>query len=170
VEKSRHVRLNAILRRKIVKKFFLVFLVLLAGMAGLSAAPLRPGGGNDAPLMVMPQGDMAVSIAASGVPAPMRPGGVFVSAQESAFTQDLELICLWFEQYREGLLTADEFKTLAAGRVAVMYMRDQAGIERMRSLAEKMRQKADPLFMYRELDLGIQMPISLALAGFSLLC
>jgi hypothetical protein len=45
---------------------------------------------------------------------------------EAAFTQDPELICLWFEQYREGLLSANDFKAMVADRITVMYMRDQA--------------------------------------------
>jgi hypothetical protein len=49
LEESRHVRLNVILRRKNVKKFFLVFLVLLVGLSGLSAVPLWPGGADDTP-------------------------------------------------------------------------------------------------------------------------
>jgi hypothetical protein len=35
----------------------------------------------------------------------------------------------------------------------------------MRALAEKARKKVDRLFMYRELELGIQRPISVAPAG-----
>jgi hypothetical protein len=114
-----------------VKKLFLVFCVLLAGMTGLSAAPLRPGGGNDAPLMVIPQVDITLSIA-----APVTPAMTFVIVHESAVAQDLELICLWFGQYQEGLLTADEFTTLVAGRAAVMYMREQTteAIRRIASL------------------------------------
>jgi hypothetical protein len=78
--KSRHVRLNDILRRKIMKKLFLVFFVLLMGMSGLSVAPPEQGGDNDTPQMVMPQADIAAFIAAPGVQAPMRSGGVFVTA------------------------------------------------------------------------------------------
>jgi hypothetical protein len=56
---------------------------------------------------------------------------------KDAFTQDLELICLWSDQYRQGLLTQDEFKTLVAGRITVMYMRGQAieDIQRIAILA-----------------------------------
>jgi hypothetical protein len=121
-----------------VKKLFLVLLVLLVGIIGLSAAPLRPGGGDDAPLIFIPQENMAV-FTAPGMPAPMRPAMTFVIAQDNkaTFAQDLELICLWFEQYREGLLTANDFKTLVAGRITVMHMRGQAieGIQRTISLA-----------------------------------
>ncbi|MDR1072170.1 MAG: hypothetical protein LBL45_00630, partial [Treponema sp.] len=49
--------------------------------------------------------------------------------------------CLWADQYKAGLLTHDEFKTLVAGRIVVMYMRDQTRSEGMRSLAEKTRKK-----------------------------
>jgi hypothetical protein len=135
-----------------VKKLFLVFLVLLAGVAGLSAAPLRPGGGNDAPLMVMPQEDMAVSIAASGIPVLMQPGGVFSMVQESAFTRDLELICLWADQYREGLLTREEFETLVAGRIRYLFS--------MFPVQDKCR----------NLSTTLQRIGSLAPAGYPLLC
>jgi hypothetical protein len=56
----------------------------------------------------------------------------FVMARDNktAFVQDLELICLWFERYREGLLTANDFKTLVAGRITVMYMRARANYKR----------------------------------------
>jgi hypothetical protein len=50
-----------------------------------------------------------------------------------------------------------------------MYMRDP-GVEGMKSLAEKSRKKVDRLFVYRELELGIQKPISLAPAEYPLLC
>jgi hypothetical protein len=109
-----------------MKKLFLVLLVLLVGMTGLSASPPQPGGADDAPQVIMPLTDSPVSIAVPGMPAPMWRGGVFVS-------QDIELICLWADQYREGLLTGDEFKTLVSGRITIMDMRDQVGS--MRSLA-----------------------------------
>jgi hypothetical protein len=115
-----------------MKKFFLVLLILLAGISGLSAAPLHPGGGNDTPL------------------------------HETAFTQAVDLICLWSDQYRQGLLTQDEFRTLATGRIALA-VRDylaishlKAGAESMRSLAEKTRKNVDRFFIYRERELGIQ--------------
>jgi hypothetical protein len=74
----------------------------------------------------------------------------------------VELICLWADQYQAGLLSPDEFKTLVAGRIAVMYMRHPTRSEGMYALAEKARKKADRLFMRRELALGIQRPISVA--------
>jgi hypothetical protein len=172
-----------------VKKLFLVFLVLLVGMAGLSAAPPKSGGINNTPQMVMPQ---AVSIAVSEKQEPIsgscfRINTVFcqptlslspilfvdfITAPDNttAFTEDIELICLWADQYRQGLLTQDEFKVLVAGRIGVLFMRDQVGIEGMKSLAEETRKKVDRLFMYRELELGIQGPTSLALVEFPLLC
>jgi hypothetical protein len=105
-----------------VKKLFLVFLVLLVGIAGVSAAPPRPGGADNAPQLIMSLADTA------------------------AFTEAIALICLWFDQYRERLLTENEFKTLVAGRIAVMYMREQAVINRVQRIA------------------------SLTLVGFPLLC
>jgi hypothetical protein len=127
------------MRRKNVKKLFLVFLVLLVGMAGLSAVPLRPGGGDETPQSVIPQVDITVSIPAPEMPAPMWLTVGFITAQadEAAFTEDIELLCSWSEQYREGLLTGNDFKTLVSGRIAVMYMREQAlkGIRRIASLA-----------------------------------
>jgi hypothetical protein len=127
------------MRRKNVKKLFLVFLVLLVGMAGLSAAPLRPGGGDITPQIVIPQADITISIPAPEMPAPMWLTVGFITAQDdgAAFTEDIELLCLWSEQYREGLLTGNDFKTLVSGRIAVMYMREQAlnGIQRVVSLA-----------------------------------
>ncbi|MDR0723480.1 MAG: hypothetical protein LBF75_11965 [Treponema sp.] len=39
------------------------------------------------------------------------------------FTQAVELICLWSDQYRQGLLTQDEFKTLVAGRIVITIIR-----------------------------------------------
>ena len=109
-----------------MKKFFLVFLVLLVGMAGLSAAPPQPGGAVDTPQEVILQVDSTASFMDPGIPVPMRPGGVFATAQgdDVAFTEAIELICSWFDQYREGLLTETDFKTLAAGRITVMYMRE----------------------------------------------
>jgi hypothetical protein len=122
-----------------VKKLFLVLLVLLAGIAGLSAAPLRPGGGDEAPLSFIPREGTAIAFAAPGIPEAVRPATVFVVAQDNkaAFARDLELICLWFGQYQEGLLSANDFKTLVAGRITVMYMRGQAieDIQRMAILA-----------------------------------
>jgi hypothetical protein len=163
-----------------VKKLFLVFLVLPVGMAGLSAAPPGSDGVNDTPQVVMPQ---AVSIAVSEIQAPISGSCIrintvfcqpalsfspilfvdFITAPDNttAFTEDIELICLWADQYRQGLLTQDEFKTLVAGRI-VIAARDYSVISRlktdtngMRSLAEKTRIKVDRLFMYRELQLGI---------------
>jgi hypothetical protein len=46
------------LKEKDVKKLFLVLFVLMVGMAGLSAAPLRSGRGDDASQMVMPLEDV----------------------------------------------------------------------------------------------------------------
>ena len=122
------MRFNGILRREIVKNSFLFFLVLLGGMTGLSAVSSEEGGGDNTPQMIIPQVDITVSIATSVMPAPMRPGVVSVMANKNnkaAFTQDIELICLWFDQYREGLLTANDFKTLVAGRITVLYMKEQ---------------------------------------------
>jgi hypothetical protein len=170
-----------------VKKLFLVFLVLLVGMAGLSAAPPGSDGVNDTLQVVMPQ---AVSIAVSEIQAPIsgsyfRINTVFyqptlslspilfvdfITAPDdaTAFTEDIELLCLWGEQYQEGLLTANDFKTLVADRIAIV-AHDYSAISRlkintgsMRSLAEKTRIKVDRLFMYRELQLGIHGPTSLA--------
>jgi hypothetical protein len=141
------------LRRKIVKKLFLVFLVMLVGMAGLSAAPPGEGWADDAPQVVVPQADSTASIRAPGMP--LLPGGGFDMAQA------VELICQRSDQYRQGLLTQDEFKVLVADRVTVMYMKNQAGIGGMKPLAEKTKQKADRFFMYRELRLGIHRPASL---------
>jgi hypothetical protein len=128
------------MRRKNVKKLFLVFLVLLVGMAGLSAMPPpRPGGGDVTPQIVIPQVNITVSIPAPEMPAPMWLTVGFITAQadESAFTEDIELLCSWSEQYREGLLTGNDFKTLVSGRIAVMYLREQAlkRIHRIVSLA-----------------------------------
>jgi hypothetical protein len=74
----------------------------------------------------------------------------------------VELICLWADQYQAGLLTPDEFKTLVAGRIAVMYMRGPTRSEGMYSLSAKARAKVDRFFMRRELELGIQRPINVA--------
>jgi hypothetical protein len=131
-----------------VKKLFLVFFVLLVGMAGLSAAPSREGGVNDTPQAVIPQADSTASIRAPGVWMPLLPGGGFDMAQA------VDLICLWSDQYREGLLTQDEFKVLVAGRIDVLKM----GALGMRALAEETRIKVNRRFMYREWELGIQPP------------
>jgi hypothetical protein len=134
-----------------VKKLFLVFLVLLVGMAGLPAAPPGEGGVNDTPQVVIPQAD-------------------------DAFTRAVDLICLWSDQYWQGLLTRDEFKVLVAGRI-VIAAHDYSATSRlktdtngMRSLAEKTKQKVDRLFMSRELQLGIHGPTSLAPDEFPILC
>jgi hypothetical protein len=86
--------------------------------------------------------------------------------------QAVELICLWSDQYREGLLTQDEFKVLVAGRIAIT-VHDYSAISRlktgtngMRALAEETRIKVDRHFMYREVELGIRGPASLVLVGF----
>jgi hypothetical protein len=144
-------------RKEMVKKLFLVFLILLTGMAGLSATPPRPGGADDAPQMIMPLADSTVSTTAPGVSAPMRPGGIFVvQGNDAAFTEAIDLICLWFDQYQEGLLAENDFKTLVAGRIAVMYMRNQAPDRGMKALAEKTRAKVDRLLLLQELKLGIR--------------
>jgi hypothetical protein len=147
------------MRRKNVKKLFLVFLVLLVGMAGLSAMPPpRPGGGDVTPQIIIPQADIAISIPVPGEQEPISGSysGInavfcqpalylsptlfvdFATAQDNkaAFTEDIELLCSWSEQYREGLLTGNDFKTLVSGRIAVMYMREQAlkGMPRIVSL------------------------------------
>ena len=155
-----------------VKKLFLVFLVLLVGMVGLSASPPSPGGADDAPQMVLPLADTAAFAAVPGVPAPVRPGGVFATAQgdDVAFTEAIELICSWFDQYREGLLTENDFKTLVAGRITVMYMREQADGVVMRALAKKTREKTGRSFLLYELKLGIKRIGSLAPGEFPLLC
>ena len=154
-----------------MKKLFLILLVLLVGMTGLSAAPPVEGGADDALQIIMPQADITVFTAVPEMPEPMRPGGIFVAqGNEAAFTQDLDLICLWSDQYREGLLSRDEFKTLVAGRIAVMYMRDQAGDGGMRALAKKTRERVDRYFYSRELKMGIRKATSLDTAGFPLLC
>jgi hypothetical protein len=151
-----------------VKKLFLVFLVLLVGMSGLSAAP--PGDGRADITPQTPHADSAASIGAPGVWMPLLPGGGFDMAQA------VELICQWSDQYRQGLLTQDEFKVLVAGRIAIA-ARDYSAISRlktdtngMRSLAEETRIKVDRRFMYRELELGIRGPTSLAPADFPRLC
>jgi hypothetical protein len=147
-----------------VKKLFLVFFVLMAGMAGLSAAPPRPGGADDAPQI--PLTDSIVFI-----PASMRPGGIFVAlGNDAAFTEAIGLICLWVDQYQAGQLTGDELKTLAAGRITVMYMRQQVNDGGMRPLAEKTRAKVDRFFLSQELKLGIRRVSSLDPAEFPLLC
>jgi hypothetical protein len=110
-----------------VKKLFLVFLVLLVGMAGLSAAPPGEGWADDAPQPVMLQEGSAASIASPGVQA------------------DVELIYRRADQYRQGLLTQDEFKVPAAGWIDVL----KIGTGGMWPLAEKTKQKVDRFFAYR---------------------
>jgi hypothetical protein len=156
-----------------MKKLFSFMLILLlgAGLFGLPAIPLHPGGDN-APLIFMPQENMA-TFTAPGTPAPMRLTMTFAMDQkhEAAFAQAVDLICLWSDQYRQGLLTQDEFKTLVAGRIVIAF-RDyfaishlKAGTEGMRSLAKKTRTNVDRLLIYRELELGIQRPTSLTPGG-----
>jgi hypothetical protein len=176
--KSRHARLYHILRRKIVKKLFLVFLVLLVGMSGLSAAPPGQGGVNDTPQVVMPPGEQEpISGSCFGINAVICQPTLslspilfvdFITAMDNvtAFTEDIELLCQWSDQYRRGLLTQNEFKVLVAGRIDVLKMSALG----MRSLAEETRIKVDRRFMYRELQLGIQGPTSLATVEFPFLC
>jgi hypothetical protein len=161
-----------------VKKLFLVLLVLLVGIAGLSAVPLRPGGSDDAPLIFTPQEDTAIAFRAPGTPAPMWPAMTLVMARdhEAAFARAVELIGLWSDQHRQGLLTRDEFKTLVTGRI-IITLRDysttsylKADMGSMRFLAEKTRKNVDRLLMYRELELVIKRPISLAPVEYPLLC
>jgi hypothetical protein len=100
--------------------------------------------------MIIPQVDSTISIVTSGMPAPMRQGGIFVAqGNDAAFTEAIDLICLWAGQYRAGLLTDNEFKTLVSGRIAVMYMREQVNNGGMRFLAEKTRAKTDRSFLLR---------------------
>ena len=155
-----------------MKRFFLVLLVLLAGTAVLSAGPPRPGGASDAPQMIMSLADGAVSIEAPGMSGSMLPGGgVVAQDNDAAVTEDIDLICLWAYKYLAGLLTEDEFTTLVAGRIAVMYMRDQADVTGgMRSLAKKTKEKADRFFLLQELKLGIIRIGRLAPDEFPLLC
>ncbi|MDR1218647.1 MAG: hypothetical protein LBK73_03445 [Treponema sp.] len=75
--------------------------------------------------------------------APFQSGGGDDASQMAMPLEDVELICLWAGQYKAGLLTHDEFKTLVAGRIVVMYMRDQTRSEGMGALAEKTRKKVD---------------------------
>jgi hypothetical protein len=137
---------------KDVKKLFLVFLVLLVGMSGLSAAPPGEGGAGDTSQVIIPQADISAFIAAPGVQAPM--------------LLDVDLICLWADQYRQGLLTQGEFKTLVVGRIDIL----KTDTNGMNSLVEKTRQKVNYLLMHREVELGIRGPTSLAPGGFPLLC
>jgi hypothetical protein len=126
---------------KDVKKLFLVFLVLLVGMSGLSAAPPGDSGVDDTPQIV-------------------------AQADSAAVTQAVDLICLWAHRYRQGQLTQDQFMILVAGRIDIL----KTDANGMKFLAEKTRQKVDRLLMYRELQLGIRGPTSLAPDGFPLLC
>ena len=73
-----------------------LFLVLLVGMTGLSAAPPGEGGGDNTLQMITLRVDITASIAAPVMEAPMRPGGFFATSQgnDAAFTQDLDLMCL----------------------------------------------------------------------------
>jgi hypothetical protein len=123
------------LRRKNVKKLFLVLLALLVGMSGLSAAPPGEGGVDSTLWIGIPQVNIALWDVAPGIPAPIRPGGVLTATlNKTPVTQDLKLICLWLGQYQEGRLAANDFKTLAAGRITVMYVSGQT-IEAMQLIA-----------------------------------
>jgi hypothetical protein len=131
-----------------MKKLFVLFLCLAAAVGFIWAGAVRPPGIPE--LLGYGAGCEAVT-----------PDTVLAVASLEA----AELICLWADQYQAGLLTQDEFKTLVAGRITVMCMSGrQTGIG-MKALAEKTRKKVDRLFMYRELELGIQRPISVAPAG-----
>jgi hypothetical protein len=163
-------------RREKMKKLFPFMLILFlgAGLFGLPAIPLRPG--SNAPGSVLLRED--ISDAALKAPAGVLVNDrlPYLSFSEIAFIRAVDLICLWSEQYREGLLTRNEFKVLVAGRVALAvrsypsgsYRKAEAGS--MRFLTEKARKNTDRLLMYRELEMGIKKPISLALSGGPLLC
>lgn len=134
-----------------MKKLFLVFLILLVVIAGLSAAPPREGGGDNTLQMIIPRVDITVSIAVPVMSATMRSEWVFVTANSNkvAFAQAIDLICFWSDQYRNGLLAEDDFKTLVAGRIIVLYMMEQIPIDRtggMRIRATETRKKIDSQF------------------------
>jgi hypothetical protein len=95
-------------RRKIVKKLFLVFLILMVGLVGLSAIPNRPGGGREAPQSILPQDGVQHSTAMSVTPLyvreriqkavaaarlyrPDNTGGMRALARETAQKVDREL-------------------------------------------------------------------------------
>jgi hypothetical protein len=143
--KSRHARFKIILEGS-MKKLFVLFLCLAAVAGFVWAEDYRPPG---APALEM----TGYGVGCEAVV----PDTVLAVASLEA----VELICLWADQYQEGLLKQGEFKTLVAGRIAVMRMRDQTLSEGMKALAEKTRKKVDRLLMCRELKLGIQHPGSL---------
>ena len=129
-----------------MKKLFVLFLCLVAVAGFVSAGAVHPSG-VPAPEVLPGYGvgycavtpDTALVAETYGLPDQI----LIVSD----FTQDIDLICLWSDQYREGLLSRDEFKTLVAGRIAVMYRRDQADkTGGMRALAKKTMEEVDRFF------------------------
>jgi hypothetical protein len=122
-----------------MKKFFsfAVILLLGAGLFGLPAIPLHPGG--DAPGLIMAEADIPeVKPAASTEAVFLSDGQVsYLPGNEAFYGKSARLICGWFEQYQAGLLSPEEFMTLINGRITVMYMRGQAieDIQRITSLA-----------------------------------
>ncbi|MDR2742247.1 MAG: hypothetical protein LBB98_08875, partial [Treponema sp.] len=66
---------------------------------------------------------------------------VIAKNHEVAFTQAVELICLWADQFRQGLLTQDEFKTLVAGRITIT-LRDYLTASHLKEGAAGMRSLA----------------------------
>jgi hypothetical protein len=133
-----------------MKKLLLLFLCMAAVAGFVWANDYRPPG---APALEMPGYGVGYEA--------VTPDTVLTMASLEA----VELICLWADQYRAGLLTQDEFKALVAGRITVMCMRGRQTGVGMYSLAEKTRTKVDHHFMRRELELGIQRPINVAPDG-----
>jgi hypothetical protein len=111
-----------------MKKLFSFMLILFLGVGlfGLPAIPLYPVG--DTPGLVMAQED--VPEVTPAVPASM--AAVFLVVyqdsallgNEASYRKSAEQICLWFEQYQAGLVSAGEFMKLVNGRMEVVYMRE----------------------------------------------
>jgi hypothetical protein len=157
-----------------MKKLFVLLLAMVigVGLVSASANPEHPPGVQSLEMALSGYGAEGRIVTPDTVPA-MRLEVVFAMAgcSEVALTQDLDLICLWADRYREGLLTQDEFKTLVTGRIVVMYRRDQADVTGgMRALAKKTKEKVDRFFYLRELKMGIRKVTSLAPGEFPLLC
>jgi hypothetical protein len=89
-----------------MKKLLFLFLCLAVVAGFVSAGDIHPPGALELP----GYGFHEAAVTPDTVLAPL---------------ETAELICLWADQYQAGLLSYDEFKTLVAGRITVMRMRDQ---------------------------------------------
>jgi hypothetical protein len=117
-----------------MKNFFLVFLILMAAGLGLSADPINPGDTETIQRFASPRNGATVTETPLHVREWFQKAAIRFSIRQASqaplYTENIEfldesvrLICLWGNQYLSGQLTEQDFQTLVAGRIGVLYMR-----------------------------------------------